>query len=297
MTQPAQVLAALSPDARTALTARSDRAGLCHLAAHVAIIAALMGYVAAGLPLWWAVMLPLGVALVFLFTLQHECTHQTPFKSPLLNEAVGQICAVLIVQPFWWFRAFHMAHHRHTNDPENDPELQGDAKPETWRQFAWHLGSVGYWAGKLGVLWGNARGVFDKTYVSDRAHKRLILESRALIGVYGVMVLFTLTITPILIWVWALPLVLGTPILRLYLLAEHGRCPSVANMFENTRTTLSNRVVNLLAWNMPYHAEHHAYPNVPFHKLPDAHAIAAPHLAVVSDGYADFTKSYIAPLK
>ena len=24
-------------------------------------------------------------------------------------------------------------------------------------------------------------------------------------------------------------------------------------------------------WNMPYHAEHHAYPSVPFHALPQLH--------------------------
>src|SRR5207244_5228595 len=28
----------------------------------------------------------------------------------------------------------------------------------------------------------------------------------------------------------------------------------------------------LFAWNMPYHAEHHAYPAVPFHALPQLHA-------------------------
>jgi fatty acid desaturase len=46
---------------------------------------------------------------------------------------------------------------------------------------------------------------------------------------------------------------------------------------------------------MPYHAEHHAFPNVPFHKLPDLHRHTAPHLKSTSDGYAafnaDFTRS------
>lgn len=28
-----------------------------------------------------------------------------------------------------------------------------------------------------------------------------------------------------------------------------------------------------LAWNMPYHAEHHAWPSVPFHFLPFVHKL------------------------
>ena len=88
-------------------------------------------------------------------------------------------------------------------------------------------------------------------------------------------------------------MLLGFPFLRLYLLAEHGRCPSVANMFENTRTTMTTRAVRLLAWNMPYHAEHHAWPAVPFHKLPEVHDLAAAHLKRVSPGYGAFLREYL----
>ncbi|AGI72831.1 atty acid desaturase-like protein [Octadecabacter arcticus 238] len=159
-------------------------------------------------------------------------------------------------------------------------------------------------SGHLGILGVKAAHAARKRprivrsdHVSPRAHTRLKTESRLLIALYAAGTVFTLTVSPILIWIWALPLALGFPVLRLYLLAEHGRCPQVANMFENSRTTLTNKVVKLLAWNMPYHAEHHAYPNVPFHNLPDAHAVTAPHLEVIADGYVAFTKTYTLPLK
>jgi fatty acid desaturase len=86
-------------------------------------------------------------------------------------------------------------------------------------------------------------------------------------------------------------------VLRLYLLAEHGRCLEVEDMFLNTRTTLTTRVVRFLAWNMPYHAEHHAMPSVPFHKLPVLHDMTAAHLGQVSDGYSGFSKSYVASFR
>ena len=62
-------------------------------------------------------------------------------------------------------------------------------------------------------------------------------------------------------------------------------------------TSFQNRVVRWLAWNMPYHAEHHAFPSVPFHKLPALHRHVQAHLKSVSNGYADFTKTYVRHLE
>jgi fatty acid desaturase len=43
---------------------------------------------------------------------------------------------------------------------------------------------------------------------------------------------------------------------------------------------------------MPYHAEHHSYPAVPFHKLPDLHRLTAEHLKVTEKGYSGFHARY-----
>ncbi len=56
-------------------------------------------------------------------------------------------------------------------------------------------------------------------------------------------------------------------------------------MFENTRTTLTTVAVRRLAWNMPYHTEHHAFPAVPFHALPQAHQLLRERIAVQAPGY------------
>jgi len=82
------------------------------------------------------------------------------------------------------------------------------------------------------------------------------------------------------------------PALRLYLLAEHGDCPQVANMFANTRTTFTNRAMCWLAWNMPYHTEHHVWPSVPFSKLPILSKRLKDHLQVTSPGYIAFQRDF-----
>jgi fatty acid desaturase len=103
--------------------------------------------------------------------------------------------------------------------------------------------------------------------------------------------------TPFLLFVWIIPALIGQPFLRAYLLAEHGRCPNVSNMFENTRTTYTTAMVRFIAWNMPYHAEHHAYPNVPFHRLPQLHKLAVNHLKTTENGYGRFHQTYAHELK
>lgn len=289
-------IAALPAGTRRALTERSDAPGLWQLARHGGAILACGVAIAVQVPGWW-LLLPLqGVLLAFLFTLQHEATHQTPFARVRLNEWVGRATGLLIVQPFEWFRYFHLAHHRHTNDPARDPEL-ATPKPQDWRAFLWHLSTLGYWRDKAGVLWTNAFGRIEAPWLPARVRPRLRREARAMLAAYALALALMLTIAPWLFTAWLLPLALGFPVLRLYLLAEHGRCPAVADMFANTRTTATTRILRFLAWNMPYHAEHHAMPSVPFHRLPELHALVRPHLKVTEAGYARFAARYVATLR
>jgi fatty acid desaturase len=75
------------------------------------------------------------------------------------------------------------------------------------------------------------------------------------------------------------------PILRFILLAEHTGCSQNEDPLANTRTTLTLWPIRFLMWNMPYHAEHHLYPSIPFHALAKAHAQLQPHLAHLEPGY------------
>lgn len=282
-------LATVPPETRDVLTRRVNAPAIIHATLHFALIAGLGAWIGYTLPGWPLAIPLLGITMAFLFTLQHECTHKTPFRTAWVNDAVGHLCGLILIQPFHWFRAFHMAHHRYTNDPERDPELSAP-KPATRRDIAWHLLGIGYWRDKLKVLAGNAAGPADAPYLSPRQHAHIRWEAR-LMGV--VYVGAALIAGYWLFWLWLLPLAFGFPVLRLYLLAEHGLCSPVANMFENTRTTLTNRVVRWLSWNMPYHAEHHAWPAVPYHALPALHSLSAPHLQRVSDSYRAFTSEYL----
>ena len=53
-----------------------------------------------------------------------------------------------------------------------------------------------------------------------------------------------------------------------------------------TERSDTNALVRFLAWNMPYHAEHHAHASIPFHALPRAHTVLAPYVRNQPRGYA-----------
>jgi fatty acid desaturase len=287
-----EFLAQVPAGVREAMVARSNRAGLWHLTGHLGLILGVGALIGIGVPGWWALVPVQGVLIVFLFTLEHEATHRTPFANERLNDEAGRVAGFLLLLPFEWFRFFHLAHHRWTNIEGKDPELAGE-KPATWAAWAWHVSGLPYWVAEVRLLlrlvWGRA----DDDFVPPLARSRVVWEARGMAVGY-LVVAVNPVLWPLFWWVWILPVLLGQPFLRLYLLAEHGDCPRVANMFENTRTTFTNRVVRFLAWNMPYHVEHHVWPQVPFHRLPEVHRMMKEELRVTADGYAAFTKDYLA---
>src|SRR5438270_765037 len=113
----------------------------------------------------------------------------------------------------------------------------------------------------------------------------LLVHGYALAFTVAVAAASMLTGSPIALLVWIVPWMLGQTFLRPYLLAEHTACSFTRDCLENTRTTLTLPLVRLFAWNMPYHAEHHAYPAVPFHALPRLHERVQGKIENLEPGY------------
>ncbi len=286
------LLASMPNETRHALLKKSDARGLAHLTLHWGATVLLIVAVALKIPLWQLLELPLGILLISNFMLLHETVHQTPFNSNWLNRITGRVASVIVVLPQNWFGYFHLAHHKYTNDPDNDPELV-IPKPENRLEYIFHISGLPTWLSQIKGLLRNAASHNQDRFVPAKASEKLILEARLMLVFYMLVIALILLGQSWLWRCWLLPVILGQPFLRLYLMAEHGRCPPVANMFENTRTTFTTSVARFLAWNMPYHCEHHAYPSVPFHRLPDLHALTKEHLVTISDGYTAFHIEYL----
>ena len=296
---PARGAGHLPDRALAALVGRSDRKGLVHLALHVVAIAAAGAVYAAAFDTVW--MLPAawlyGTTLVFLFAPLHETVHYTAFRSRWFNRAVSAACGWILLLPSRYFRAFHLEHHRYTQDPERDPEL-AVAPPGTWPDYLWRVSGFQYWTSRVRTMMTHAAGRVTEPYISPCERSAVIREARSHLASYvAVAALSALVGNAAVLWLWAVPVLLGQPMLRLYLLAEHTGCPMVPDMLANSRTVHTNAVVRFLAWNMPYHAEHHAYAAIPFHALPRAHAALAPYVREQSPGYASAHRKLVRGLR
>lgn len=301
MTEHAQItLGARDRAALKDLSRPSDRRGLAHLAGHAALLAATGAAVLAapGPLLLVPALVVHGIVLVFLFAPAHECVHRTAFRTRWINDAVARAVGVLLVLPAGDFRAFHTAHHRFTQVPGRDPELPGKEIAGVGGYLR-HVSGLPYWAAAVTGLLRHAAGRVTEPHLKGRHGPRVVAEARAHLALYALLAAGSAwSGNAVLVWLWVVPAVLGQPFLRLYLLAEHKMLPLTADMLRNSRTTRSNGPVRFLAWNMPYHAAHHAFPAVPFHALPRAHARLAGRLdpATLSPGYLAFHGAYLRHL-
>jgi fatty acid desaturase len=161
--------------------------------------------------------------------------------------------------------------------------------PSTFGGYVVRVLGWPYWKLRLLVIYDGWRGDLSRyPYIPEAAVPSIIRDVRAMSLVVGGSAVASAVLfgweTPFLFWIG--PQLLGQPPLRAYLLAEHTGCTHDRDGLTNTRTTLTNSLVRLLMWNMPFHAEHHMYPSIPFHRLPDAHAMVRQRLGFVQDGYA-----------
>jgi fatty acid desaturase len=281
---------ALSPAELRSLTGRSNAIGALRTGTHVALLAATGWLLAIAGP--WTVlpaMLAFGLMQVALFAPAHEATHQTAFASRRANQIVGWLAACPSLLNLQFYTAYHFAHHRHTQIPGQDPELDMES-PHDLVGYVRRILGVPYWRLRLTVIADAWRGDLSRyPYVSGQAAPGIVRSVRAMsVTMIGGSIIAAVLFgwaTPLKFWI--LPQLLCQPFLRAYVLAEHTGCTQDRNGLTNTRTTLTNAVVRLLMWNMPYHAEHHLYPSIPFHRLADAHAVLRDKLGFVEPrGYA-----------
>ncbi|MGH6912342.1 MAG: fatty acid desaturase [Geminicoccales bacterium] len=281
------------------LRARSDRKGLIQLRGHAGALLATGAtiWLARGTPWILPALVLHGVVLVFLFAPLHEAIHRTAFRSRRLNDGVAWICGGLLVLPPRYFRAFHFAHHRHTQDAARDPELMSP-KPATLFAYLRHLSGWPYWRERIGTTLRHACGRVEEPFIAAQQRPGIVREARLVLAQYACVAVASLVLqSGLALWLWLLPALLGQPFLRAYLLAEHTGCPLVPDMLENSRTTLTTRLIRWLAWNMPYHAEHHAHPAIPFHALPAAHVVLKERIAIQAPGYVSVNREILLGLR
>jgi fatty acid desaturase len=293
--------ARLSREDMKRLMAKRDGPGLAlfavQLAAFVVLSVATVQFAADGSWLRWPVVVADGLVLLTFFASMHEAGHGTAFATPWLNRAVTWLSAVLMLQSPTFFREFHFEHHRRTSDPYGDPEISGapgmlggwPANPLFYFILAsgqhLMLGKAMFTIGCAvapGILFGKYY-----PFMKPSIRPTIVRESWMVAGLWAFVSWYGLTSVPgfgMLLLAWPIAH-LG---LGLFVMPEHTGLASDGSQLHRTRSTTSNALVRTAMWNMPYHAEHHEYPAVPFHAAPDLSRRIDADLENRSRGYLAF---------
>lgn len=277
------------------LTARSDAMGWWAVLATWTVIAACFALLA----LWpnpltflFAVIV-LGGRQLALAILAHEAAHRTLFRTPWLNELIGDwLCA----RPIWndvpRYREHHLRHHTHTGT-ERDPDLSlvrplpvtrrslvkkflRDLSGQTGlrrmaAQFLMEIGVFKYTvAAEVERLPQAGRGPSD--YLRDGLRNMsgflfAQLAIAAVLAACGVLWIYA---------AWALAyLTTFSLYIRIRSMAEHACTEDSPDMFRNTRSTRAGWLARwtVAPWNVNLHLAHHVMASVPWFRLPQMQAL------------------------
>jgi fatty acid desaturase len=231
-------------------------------------------------PSWWSAPFWLSYGVLYGSASDsrwHECGHGTAFKTPWMNSLVYNVACFMIVRnPVTW-RWSHARHHTDTVIVGRDPEIAVMRPPVFFRVIGNFFGIFDGWNGWTRMLL-NASGRLDPeeaTFIPNSEKPKVVRLARIWTAIYAATILLAFWMGSIL------PLmVIGLP--RLYgawhhvmtgLLQHGGLADNVIDHRLNSRTVLMNPVSRFIYWNMNYHVEHHMFPMVPYHRLPELHAM------------------------
>ena len=251
-----------------------------------AVILGSVALVAAFPPFFPIAVMLIGSRQLGLAILMHDGAHGGLAQGQRLNMALSQwFCAWPVLADTASYRRYHLAHHAHTQQPD-DPDLvlsapfpitRASYRRKFWRDIT---GQTGFQQRRAQVL--NALGDPGWPWprrlarLRDRLGRQIAANLVLLAGFAAAGVWWAY---PLL---WLLPLFTWLMVItRIRNIAEHAVVPDSADPFRNTRTTRANLLERALIapYFVNYHLEHHLLFWLPCWRLPALHRIlaAGPH--------------------
>lgn len=208
----------------------------------------------------------------------HECGHGTAFRTPWMNTLVYHFASFLILRNGTLWRWSHSRHHTDTIIVGRDPEITVERPPN----LSGAVLDLLYLRTGFGELRRMLRHVVgwmspaEMDFVPESERWKVFLEARIQFSILLATILWSLyagSIMPLMFI--GLPTFYGAWMdLVLFGYTQHaGLAEDVTDHRLNSRTVYLNPVFSFIYWNMNYHVEHHMFPMVPYHALPQLHAV------------------------
>lgn len=205
----------------------------------------------------------------------HECGHGTAFKTQWKNDVVYQIaCFMMIRNPVVW-RWSHSRHHTDTIIVGRDPEIITMRPPELIKLGLNFFGILDVPQSLLAML-RYAAGILndaEKSFIPEAEQAKAFNVARIWTLIYAATIVACFWMGSILpLMIIGLPRMYGAWHHLMTGLTQHiGLAEDVLDHRLNCRTVYMNPFSRFVYWNMNYHVEHHMFPMVPYHALPELH--------------------------
>ncbi|MFC3986769.1 fatty acid desaturase family protein [Streptosporangium jomthongense] len=236
--------------------------------------------------------------------LQHETLHNLAFRNKRANTIAGTLLGLPMLISFTAYRVAHLRHHRYLGTAMNREffdygDQYGDAEGGSGfrRAMDWTARFTMFHHYRL-FLVNLGRSLLGRDFDGEtRTVSRRIRYDHLLI----LAVLVTLTVvsvvtgSPFMLWAWLVPLLtVAAPVHALIELPEHHGCETLnVDVFANTRSVRSNRLMTWFTNGNNFHVEHHVMPNLPISRLPNLHVEIRDRLHHFHTGYFDYFKKLI----
>ncbi len=205
----------------------------------------------------------------------HECGHGTAFRTQWKNDAVYQLASFLMIRNPTVWRWSHSRHHTDTIIVGRDPEIVAMRPPDVARVLLNVFGILDV-PKSLAAMLRHAAGRLDgeeRDFIPEAEWPKVYRVARVWTAIYAAVAALCLATGSILpAMLVGLPRMYGAWHHVLTGLTQHvGLAEDVLDHRLNCRTMYINPFSRFVYWNMNYHVEHHMFPMVPYHRLPELH--------------------------
>ena len=219
-------------------------------------------------------ILIIGARMHALAVLMHEVTHYRFLKNRKLGDSIANffICYPIFIT-VQDYRKNHLSHHWHLNS-EEDPDWVAKIDkhefrfPQSKREFLLRCASyLVFYQGIKDVFW------LIKRMREIKGDKKNPIERILFYLIIFCVVALTNSWLFILLF-WIIPFMTSFFMFQyIRSIAEHFGDMEREHLLNSTRTVLPNPIEKffIAPHNISYHIEHHLFPGVPFHNLPELH--------------------------
>jgi len=227
---------------------------------------------------WWAVLAYAVYSVLYASTSDsrwHEAGHGTAFRTDWMNSVLYELASFMVMRESTVWRWSHTRHHSDTIIVGRDPEIAVPRPPDVKKIVMSFFNLSNYPKYFKHILLHSIGSMApeEKMYIPASEFEKIFFKARVYVAIYALVIalaIYTRSLLPLMFI--GLTNLFGTWLLVVYGLTQHaGLAENVLDHRLNCRTVYMNRVHRFLYWNMNYHIEHHMFPLVPYHALPQLH--------------------------